>query len=320
MWTFTFLEQLAQDLRYAFRAMAANPLFTATAVLSLALGIGANTAIYSFMDAILMRALPVAHPEQLVVAEWHSPRRSAVVKSINGSARRYCGPRYAEPQLPVLCAYRLLGAGEGQFFHTVRLHLCAELQRDRRRAGGNRPRRIISPATISAALVFRPPPGDCSTIRTTAPALRRRGPLLCLLAAALQRRPPAVGQRSWSTICRSPWSASPRRDFSASIPKANPAFYMPIHVMPSLAIDPADEERSRFLDDHFYWIEMMGRLRPGVKIQQAQAAKRARFHAFAAGTADNTQRCRSLARVVALRKPARASIRCAANTPSRSTC
>ena len=59
MWTFALLEQLAQDLRYALRTMAAHPLFTATAVLSLALGIGANTAIYSFMDAILLRGLPV---------------------------------------------------------------------------------------------------------------------------------------------------------------------------------------------------------------------------------------------------------------------
>jgi len=55
MWTFAFLEQTAQDIRYALRTMAANLLFTATAALSLALGIGANTAIYSFMDAILMR-------------------------------------------------------------------------------------------------------------------------------------------------------------------------------------------------------------------------------------------------------------------------
>ena len=63
-WGWTFLEQLGQDLRYAFRMMSANRLFTALAVLSLALGIGANTAIYSFMDAILLRALPVSDPDR----------------------------------------------------------------------------------------------------------------------------------------------------------------------------------------------------------------------------------------------------------------
>src|SRR5262249_53721809 len=55
MWTWTFWEQFAQDLRYAFRTMLNNRTFTALAVLSLALGIGANTAIYSFMDSILLR-------------------------------------------------------------------------------------------------------------------------------------------------------------------------------------------------------------------------------------------------------------------------
>ena len=57
MWTFAFWEQFAQDIRYGLRAMTANKLFTAMAALSLALGIGANTAIYSFMDAIMIRAL-----------------------------------------------------------------------------------------------------------------------------------------------------------------------------------------------------------------------------------------------------------------------
>ena len=71
-WTWTFLEQFAQDLRYALRAMRANKAFTALAALSLALGIGANTAIYSFIDAILLRALPVSDPGSLAVLNWHA--------------------------------------------------------------------------------------------------------------------------------------------------------------------------------------------------------------------------------------------------------
>src|SRR5437763_2522848 len=88
MWTWTLWEQLAQDIRYGLRMMAANPLFTAMAVLSLALGIGANTAIYSFMDAILLRSLPVQHPEQLVVVNWRAKDRPAVIHGQNGSRHR----------------------------------------------------------------------------------------------------------------------------------------------------------------------------------------------------------------------------------------
>src|SRR5438477_7884457 len=69
-WGWTILEQLGQDLRYAFRTMAANRLFTLLAMTSLALGIGANTAIYSFMDSILLRSLPVSDPESLVTLSW----------------------------------------------------------------------------------------------------------------------------------------------------------------------------------------------------------------------------------------------------------
>jgi macrolide transport system ATP-binding/permease protein len=49
------------------------------AVLSLALGIGANTAIYSFMDAIMVRALPVKHPEELVILNWRAKKDAPVV-------------------------------------------------------------------------------------------------------------------------------------------------------------------------------------------------------------------------------------------------
>jgi predicted permease len=59
------LDELRQDVRYAARLMAKSPAFTAAAVISLALGIGANTAIFSLMDAVLLRTLPVKDPQRL---------------------------------------------------------------------------------------------------------------------------------------------------------------------------------------------------------------------------------------------------------------
>src|SRR5262249_44263934 len=61
------------DLRYAFRMLFKNSAFTAVLVLSLALGIGANTAIFSLIDAVLLKMLPVRNPEELVQLSWTRP-------------------------------------------------------------------------------------------------------------------------------------------------------------------------------------------------------------------------------------------------------
>jgi putative ABC transport system permease protein len=66
MWGWTFASQLRQDLRYALRTIRGNRTFSAAAVVSLALGIGANTAIFTLIDAVLLRTLPVRDPGGLV--------------------------------------------------------------------------------------------------------------------------------------------------------------------------------------------------------------------------------------------------------------
>lgn len=81
MWSFAFAESLRQDLRFGFRLLTKSPGFTALAVTTLALGIGANTAIFSLIDAVMLRWLPVRDPSQLVVLRWtahEEPRRNGI--------------------------------------------------------------------------------------------------------------------------------------------------------------------------------------------------------------------------------------------------
>lgn len=73
MWGWRWLESLGQDIRHGLRLLARTPTATALALVSLTLGIGANTALFSLTDAVLLRSLPVAHPEQLAQLYNRSP-------------------------------------------------------------------------------------------------------------------------------------------------------------------------------------------------------------------------------------------------------
>uniref|UniRef100_Q01T53 Permease n=1 Tax=Solibacter usitatus (strain Ellin6076) TaxID=234267 RepID=Q01T53_SOLUE len=284
MWSFAILEQFAQDLRYALRNMAAAPLFTATAVLSLALGIGANTAIYSFMDTILLRGLPVPHAGELAIAEWQVPRRSAVVRGINGTSHGNGKGGSSSPNFPY-AAYQVLRSEKG-VFSTLFAYTYA--QNFNVIAGGDAesiPGGFVSGNYFSG---LRVPPAagrlfEDADDRTGSPAV------VVLAYPYWQRRFGGASSVIGSSILLNnlPFTvvgvSAP--GFFGVDPQTNPAFFLPIHAMPMLAAKPAEEERSRFFDEHFYWIEMMGRLAPGVDIAQAQAVMRSRFRAFAAGTA-----------------------------------
>src|SRR6266481_5162136 len=80
-WGWTTLTAVPQDMRYGLRMLRRTPVLTAVVVLSLALGIGANTAIFSLLDAVVLKMLPVKDPQQLVFLTHGMPGGMAPVFS-----------------------------------------------------------------------------------------------------------------------------------------------------------------------------------------------------------------------------------------------
>jgi macrolide transport system ATP-binding/permease protein len=294
LWTWVWLEQLVQDLRYALRTMRKNRAFTALATLSLALGIGANTAIYSFMDGILLRALPVPDPASLVVVNWQSriPRtddeqRGFVMQSQNGHTYEDSTTGWTSGIFP-FPAFELLQKADTVFssvfaqYRAGRLNVIARGQAD-----------VADGEYVS---------GDYFSGLTVSPAAGRGlvaaddrigATSVAVVSFALSHKcfggpSNAVGQSI--QINNVPFTivgVTPPEFFGVD-PAAAPDVYLPMHT--NVLVSAAGVERvtsQEYLDPNYYWIEIMARLGPAVTLAQAQSVVAPQFARWVAGTATN---------------------------------
>src|SRR5262245_34532542 len=111
VWPLVWIERLWQDVRYGFRTLLASPGFSIIAVLSLAIGIGANCAIFSFADALLLRPLPVARPGDVLTVGSTSSVDAFGSTSLITSYRDYVDVRDRARSFEGLAAFRYITVG-----------------------------------------------------------------------------------------------------------------------------------------------------------------------------------------------------------------
>jgi len=110
-WGWVWLQRLRQDVQHGCRVLAASPAFTAIAVLSLAIGIGANCAIFSFADALLLRPLPVARPGEVLTVGSTAAVEAFGASSLVSSYRDYVDIRDRSKSFDGLAAFTYQTAG-----------------------------------------------------------------------------------------------------------------------------------------------------------------------------------------------------------------
>jgi predicted permease len=251
---------LAHHLRYTLRSFRKNPGFAVIAVLSLALGIGANTAIFSLLDRVLLRLLPVRNPEQLVLFTANGPRRGSVNTQYDDTYT-FSYPMYRDfrdraPGLngviawfPIAASFSLNGTTErvnanlvsGNFFEVlgVGTALGRPITPDDARASGSAPVAVLSYSFWQQRFG-----GNADVLNQQ---INLDGQPLTVVGVAA-------------------------RGFNGVAMGEAPAAFVPLTMKPQLMPDRADMESRRTM-----WLNVMGRLkmgrlRPGATRQSVEAA------------------------------------------------
>ncbi|HZS54470.1 MAG TPA: ABC transporter permease [Bryobacteraceae bacterium] len=283
-----WFENAVRDVRYGRRALCKSPLFTAMAVLSLALGIGANTAIYTVMDVIMLRALPVRNPSELAIVNWRvkTKKDPLVIHSHTGSSYTEPDGGKMSPDFP-WPAYELLRDHNNVFSTLFAYQRAGQLNLSVRGQAEMEDVEFVS-GNFFSGLGIIPAAGR---LITDSDNIAGASQVAVISYSYWHTRfggdSAAVGQTV--RINDIPFAivgiAAP--EFFGVTPGSAPGVYVPIVNRPALARNYGNEHDTMFIDPHFYWVDMMGRLRPGITLDHAQAELAPRFERLALTSAAN---------------------------------
>jgi macrolide transport system ATP-binding/permease protein len=292
-----WLENTWRDLRYAWRTLAKAPSFTWVALLVMALGIGANTAIYSFLDSLLLRSLPVSDPASLVVLNWHAKatQRDTVMQSMSG----YVGD---DPRLGSVSdifpypAFEIVQKNASPTKDAIFSDVFAYCHtREVRNASVNVNGQADSAkGELVSGDYFHGLQVSPAAGRLILPDDDRVGavPVVVASRAFAEKHfgsaASAVGQSILINNVGFTVAGVAPAEFFGVDPELVADFYIPLHTNLLLgAGDPFAFSPADYLDQNYYWIQVMARLRPGVSMAQAQAQLAPQFQQWVATTAQN---------------------------------
>jgi predicted permease len=269
------MDTLLKDIRYGLRGLLKRPAFTIVALVILALGIGANTAIFTLINAVLLKSLPVAKPNELVLFDDSSGEGTSISDG-DPEARQwhrfsYLSFRYFrehDPSFQELSAFR---SGESRL--SVR-RPDAQAGQAAERASGH----LVS-GNYFAVLGVNAQQGRVLTNDDDQPAAQPAAVISNgYWTQKLNGDPQVVGKSvSLNGTTFTIVGVMPPEFFGVRVRRA-PDFWVP------LAFHPQIELRKSFLEDkNVYWLNMVGRLKPGVQIGQAEASVNSELRQFITG-------------------------------------
>ena len=265
------MRTLLQDIRYGVRMLAKSPGFAAVAILTLALGIGANTAIFSMIDAILMRSLPVQDAQSLVVLKWSTRGRPDIHSSSSygdcNQHRERNGPQsscsFSEPFFHDVAAQAKAFSSVAAFANAGQLDL-----------SGNGTASVLSAQAVSGEF-FSVLGIRAATGRLIAPSDDSlSAPAVVVLNYGYWKTqfggsPSAIGKTV--RLNNVPFTIVGVADarFDSLTPGRIYDVWVPLSSLAQL--NPHPWVKMRSTDVYSWWLVIVGRLKPGVSRGQAQA-------------------------------------------------